>query len=117
MKKRMTQAQFQQIRRWVLRNGRPLEWARWQAMFEGGSQNQAAEVLRGYQNADGGFGWGLEPDCMNPQSSPYQTGSALALAISRSVRVFEPGKHGVSGRLAVHDPIQRRFSACPVDGL
>ena len=51
MKKRMTQAQFQQIRRWVLRNGRPLEWARWQAMFEGGSQNQAAEVLSGYQNA------------------------------------------------------------------
>mgnify|MGYP005874425625 CR=1 FL=1 len=80
MKKRMTQAQFQQIRRWVLRNGRPLEWARWQAMFEGGSRNQAAEVLSGYQNADGGFGWGLEPDCMNPQSSPYQTGSALALA-------------------------------------
>ena len=27
MKKRMTQAQFQQIRRWVLHNGRPLEWA------------------------------------------------------------------------------------------
>ena len=80
MKKRMTQAQFQQIRRWVLRNGRPLEWARWQALFEGGSRNQAAEVLSGYQNADGGFGWGLEPDCMNPKSSPYQTGSALALA-------------------------------------
>ena len=47
MKKRMTQAQFQQIRRWVLHNGRPLEWARWQAMFEGGSQNQAADVLLG----------------------------------------------------------------------
>ena len=90
MKKRMTQAQFQQIRRWVLRNGRPLEWARWQVMFEGGSRNQAAEVLSGYQNADGGFGWGLEPDSMNPQSSPYQTGSALALAEALQLDTHEP---------------------------
>lgn len=37
MKKRMTQAQFQQIRRWVLHNGRPLNGQRWQALFEGGA--------------------------------------------------------------------------------
>ena len=80
MTKRMTQAQFQQIRRWVLRNSRPLEWARWQYWFEAGEAARIAEALGSYQNADGGFGWGLEPDCMNPQSSPYQTCSALTLA-------------------------------------
>ena len=100
MKKRMTQAQFQQIRRWVLRNGRPLEWARWQAMFEGGSRNQAAEVLSGYQNADGGFGWGLEPDCMNPQSSPYQTGSALALAEALQLDAHDPLYRGAFAYLS-----------------
>ena len=79
MKKKITQAKFKQIRRWILRNSRPLEWARWQLLFEEGSPDKMMDVLRSYQNADGGFGWGLEPDSMNPQSSPYQTCIALNL--------------------------------------
>lgn len=30
----------------------------------------ALDALRGYRNADGGFGWGLEPDLRSPSSQP-----------------------------------------------
>ena len=100
---------------------------RWQALFEGGSRNQAAEVLSGYQNADGGFGWGLEPDCMNPQSSPYQTGSALALAEALQLDAHDPLYRGAFAYLSQESTAYRdgwpftinptMLLACPVDGL
>ena len=35
-----------------------------------GDPEAALRVLAGYQNADGGFGWGLEPDAREPASQP-----------------------------------------------
>lgn len=57
-------------------------------------------MLSGYQNADGGFGWGLEPDSMNPQSSPYQTGSALALAEALQLDTHDPLYRGAFAYLS-----------------
>lgn len=57
----------------IYRNARPLEIARWKYLFEGGSRNDVLTALAAYQNADGGFGHALEPDCWNPHSSPVQT--------------------------------------------
>ncbi|MFG3436142.1 hypothetical protein ACGF0J_02755 [Nonomuraea sp. NPDC047897] len=37
---------------------------------EGGAVRGALAALDGYRNADGGYGWGLEPDLRSPESQP-----------------------------------------------
>ena len=41
--------------------------------MENGNKENVLKILASYQNEDGGFGHGLEPDCWNPNSSPVQT--------------------------------------------
>lgn len=82
MKKLGTEA-FEEIRTWIYRNARPLDLALWQWNYEGGSRDHVIERLSFYQNEDGGFGSGLEPDCWNPASSPYAT--MIAVNILRSL--------------------------------
>lgn len=77
--KMMTHAQVNEIRRWIYRHARPLELAHWQYCFEHKDAAAVMEALRCYQNADGGFGHALEPDCWNPASSAYDTCIALDL--------------------------------------
>ena len=64
---------FEQIRKWIYQNARDVELAWWKYHFENGSQEDVVKALAEYQNADGGFGHGLEPDCSNPESSPAVT--------------------------------------------
>ena len=66
-------------RRFVFQRGRPIEWARWRYLFERASAESVLEVLAQYQNSDGGFGHGLEPDFWNPNSSPIQTWAATEI--------------------------------------
>ena len=47
--------------------------ARWNYLFENGSKEDVASVLKTYQNDDGGFANALEPDCWNINSTPLQT--------------------------------------------
>ena len=56
--------------KWIKEHARPLEQARYRYHFESGSKEDVANALRVYQNKDGGFGHGLEPDFNNPNSSP-----------------------------------------------
>lgn len=70
---------FEQIRRWVRRNGREIDIALWRFYFENGGQQAVLDALASYQNPDGGFAHGLEPDCWNPRSTPYETNCALEM--------------------------------------
>lgn len=70
---------FDLCRKWMLRNARPLDIARWKYHFEDGDKENVLEALRAYQNSDGGFGHGLEADCMNPESAPIQTWCATEI--------------------------------------
>lgn len=63
---------FERARRFVYRNARPLDLARWKYHFENGSEQEVLAALSAYQNEDGGFGHGLEEDNMNPHSIPMQ---------------------------------------------
>lgn len=65
----MNQA-LKKARTFIYRNARPLDLARWQYHFEGGSKEAVLTTLAAYQNEDGGFGHALEPDSWNPNSSP-----------------------------------------------
>lgn len=71
--KKISQKVFGQIRKCLYRHGRYVEVTWWRYLFEQGSQEEAIAALAMYQNDDGGFGHGLEPDCANPASSPATT--------------------------------------------
>ncbi len=65
--------EFKSAEGFILRNARPLDMAMWNYLFRGGSREDFLTALAAFQNPDGGFGWGLECDCLNPNSAPIQT--------------------------------------------
>lgn len=69
--------EFQRLRKLVHRNARPLDFTRWNYLFENGSCDDFLSVLISYQNKDGGFGYNLECNNWNPNSSPYTLSTAL----------------------------------------
>lgn len=60
-------------------NARLLDRKRYEYHFEGGTSVDVINVLRNYQNPDGGFGNALEPDIRCPQSQPVPTEMALGI--------------------------------------
>lgn len=70
---------FEKARKFIYTNAHPLELARWQFHFENGSREAVLHSLSFYQNSDGGFGNGLEPDFLNPNSSPMATWAATEI--------------------------------------
>lgn len=93
----METKEFQSAERFMLRNARPLELAVWNMRYCGGSQEQALRALAAFQNEDGGFGGGLEPDCMNPDSAPMQT--LTACGVLRDIGFCDGGHPVVQGIL------------------
>ena len=63
----------------VWRTARLLERHRFAFLFLDGQREKVLEALRPYQNADGGFGNGLEPDVRAPLSQPVPTWTALCI--------------------------------------
>ncbi|TFB19641.1 hypothetical protein E3U55_10555 [Filobacillus milosensis] len=63
------------------RHARPLEAARWEYNFEDGTKEQVLKCLKAFQNDDGGFGHGIEPDFWLPQSSSMSTWAAGQILI------------------------------------
>lgn len=79
-------------REWIYRNARPLDLARWQYHFENGSRENVLKALTYYQNEDGGFGYALEADSWNPNSSPIQTWVATEILIEID---FDDKEHSI----------------------
>ncbi|WP_432662968.1 hypothetical protein R9X47_20565 [Wukongibacter baidiensis] len=69
----LSKKQCNNIKNWMYRNARPIDIARWKYHFENGSELDVLTALSAYQNDDGGFGYALEADSWNPNSSPIQT--------------------------------------------
>lgn len=70
---------FEKAKQFIYRNARPLDLARWQYHFENGSREAVLNALSYYQNEDGGFGHGLEPDFLNPNSTPMAAWAATEI--------------------------------------
>lgn len=66
-------------RDFIRREARLLEQRLFAAAFEGASVDGAIAALRAYGNADGGFGHGLEPDKLCPESLPIDDQVALQI--------------------------------------
>lgn len=69
---------------------RPVEAAWGQMITNGGDHAAVVTALTRYQNADGGFGNGLEPDISAPQSNPFAARLALHAVIETGIPVTDP---------------------------
>jgi hypothetical protein len=73
----VAQASFERARDLVYRSGRVLERRLFARLFEDGDVHGVVNAVLAYGNADGGFGHGLEPDKLAPQSQPLDVQFAL----------------------------------------
>ncbi|NQT59629.1 MAG: hypothetical protein HQ557_11670 [Bacteroidetes bacterium] len=64
-----TQTLSEKTRFYILRNSRLLERQMYSALFEGTPVEMCIKAIAAYQNSDGGFGNGIEPDLLTPVST------------------------------------------------
>jgi hypothetical protein len=82
--------------RFLLSHARLLEQRLFAACFLGQPGSGVADTVRGYQNADGGFGYALEPDTRCPASLPIYVEVALqALAMVNAADAPGTGRDAV----------------------
>jgi hypothetical protein len=68
---------FNQAKKYLLSEARPLEKVNFELEFGGGSVDGVLSQLKKFQNPDGGFGQALEPDLRTPTSSALCTEMGL----------------------------------------
>ena len=68
MSKMLTASALAAAERFTWLNARLIDRLRFAHLFRGGAAAPVVAALRPYQNADGGFGNGLEPDFRGPVS-------------------------------------------------
>ncbi len=88
---------FEKARKYIYRNARPIDLARWNYLFEDGDKQEVIKYLKAYQNADGGFGNALEPDCWNQKSTPLQTW--VATKIIKEIDIEDKNNSLITGIL------------------
>lgn len=110
----LAREQFARARRFLLEEARPLEAAIFRYRFEGGDAEDVYAKLAAFQNPDGGFGRGLEPDIRADASSVVATTTAL-----QKLRMLHaPAQHPlVAGAVrylaAAYDPARQSWPLVP----
>jgi hypothetical protein len=69
----------------IQQSGRPIDRARFDLHFDGGSLQNFSAALAAYQNPDGGFGRALEVDIEAPDSQPFATELALEYCLQAGI--------------------------------
>jgi hypothetical protein len=90
MVKRLSAATVARIQDQVLRQGRPLEAALIAYQLADGEGQDVLQALAPFQNEDGGFGHGMEPDFWLPESSPMATSLGVGVLMAVGVSPQEP---------------------------
>ena len=72
----LSRDRFEAAHRFVLENGRPLDGALVNFSLGQGTAEAVMVALIAFQNPDGGFGHGLEPDMRSPASTAIATASS-----------------------------------------
>ncbi|HWE60210.1 MAG TPA: hypothetical protein VHB98_00715 [Chloroflexota bacterium] len=94
----MTTDAIARAQQFFQQHGRDIDRARFAYHFQHGSQNDLLDVLARYQNADGGFGHGLEPDIGAPDSNPFAAELALLICLQAEV----PRDHPLPARTVAY---------------
>lgn len=101
-------------RAFMLTQARPLEAALYLHEFEGAPAAPALAALAAYQNSDGGFGHGLEPDLNTPHSSALATNAALHVLHRMAASADEPLVQGALDWLnRTFDAVETRWPLIP----
>lgn len=82
---KMTKQAINNAREYIETHGRKIDIACFKYHFLNGSREIVLNALSEYQNADGGFGNGIEPDFCLPSSSPMAT--TIAFQIFRKLKI------------------------------
>ncbi|MCA0985395.1 hypothetical protein LCL89_15275 [Halobacillus yeomjeoni] len=77
----LSREDYEKAQAYIFSEGRPLEQARLLHMTKGDHSTEVMKALTSYQNPDGGFGRGIEPDFRLPNSSPLATSVALQVLV------------------------------------
>lgn len=107
---------FSRAKDYLMASGRPLEQARFRRRFEDGSLVEVTAALAAYQNPDGGYGHGLEPDARTPTSGALAT--SVGLGVLRDVGAtadHEEVRAAVGYLLATLDPEEKVWRIIPED--
>lgn len=89
MIKKLNESQMADIEKYISIYARPIDYMRYLYHKNQVSNERVMEILKHYQNKDGGFGHGLESDCLNPFSSPMQTWCALEYMAEVNVNMHQ----------------------------
>ncbi|MCJ7432535.1 MAG: hypothetical protein MUO77_03515, partial [Anaerolineales bacterium] len=73
----LTNEQIQKAKTFIFKNGRLLERKLCEYFFENGSKQACIKALLAFQNTDGGYGNGIEPDLLCPDSTAIGAEFAL----------------------------------------
>lgn len=114
--RRLTPSGFERAAAFMATAARPIERAAFEHAFRGAPAWPVVDALRAYQNPDGGFGHGLEPDAVTAASGALAT----SVALRRLVEVGVTGDHpvvtdAVTYLRAALDPVQRVWRIVPVE--
>ena len=71
--KKLTKNDVDNITNWLFNNGRDVDIARYNCLFYGETKELVLNGVTLYENEDGGFGKGIEPDLQNPYSNVIAT--------------------------------------------
>ncbi|WP_053367918.1 hypothetical protein [Bacillus sp. FJAT-27245] len=86
----LPESSFEKAKVFIKSKARELERSRFEFLFENGSKESVLKELEKYQNEDGGFGHGIEPDFWLPSSSPMATWAAGQILIEIGADKNEP---------------------------
>jgi len=75
----LTNESISQSKLFIYQNGRLLERKLFDYFFENDARQACLKALQAYQNPDGGFGNGIEPDLLCPDSSAIGAETALVV--------------------------------------
>ena len=89
--RRLSADAFVRAHTFLAQQARPLELAVFERTFLDGPTWRVIDELQAFQNPDGGFGHGLEPDALTPVSGALAT----SVALRRLAEVEAPGDHPV----------------------
>jgi hypothetical protein len=87
---KISKSKFKKAKTFIASKGRELELARFEFSFENGSKENVMTQLKTYQNEDGGFGNGIEPDFWLQNSSPMATWAAGQILMEIGADANEP---------------------------
>ena len=98
----LSRARFSDACALVEAEGRALDGALVARRFKGGGADAVRAALAAYQNVDGGFGHGLEPDLATPASTAIATSVGLRTLFELGAGADDPMVQGAFGWLDTH---------------